>query len=129
MKFAVAVHEAPHASQAADSAVRFIDAALSAGHEVERVFFYHDGVRAAHAGQVAPQDEQDLMPRWRQFHAAGIELAVCVAASLKRGLVNDAERERYGLDAVTLEPCFTIVGLGQLIEAVCSADRFIEFAG
>ncbi len=128
MKFTIAVHDAPHASQAADSALQFVQAALAARHTVERVFFYHDGVRMAHAGQIAPQDEKDLLPGWRQIQRGGTELAVCVAASLKRGLVNEQERERYELPAATLDPAFTIVGLGQLIEAILSADRYIEFA-
>lgn len=128
MKFTVAVHDAPHASQAADSALQFVQAARAAGHSVERVFFYHDGVRMAHAGQIAPQDERDLLPGWRQLQKDGTELAVCVAASLKRGLVDEQERGRYELAAATLDPAFTIVGLGQLIDAIVSADRYVEFA-
>jgi len=44
MKFAVLVNEGPYAHQASDSAYYFTQAALSQGHEVMRVFFYHDGV-------------------------------------------------------------------------------------
>ena len=47
--FAIAVHGAPYGSQAADSALRFARAALAAGHRIERVFFYHDGVYTASA--------------------------------------------------------------------------------
>ena len=44
MKFSVLVNEGPYTHQASDSAYQFIRAALSAGHEIFRVFFYHDGV-------------------------------------------------------------------------------------
>ena len=44
MKFSVVVNEGPYTHQAVDSAYQFIQAALKAGHEIFRVFFYHDGV-------------------------------------------------------------------------------------
>ena len=39
MKFSVMVNEGPYTHQASDSAYQFIRAALSAGHEIFRVFF------------------------------------------------------------------------------------------
>ena len=44
MKFSILVNEGPYTHQASDSAYHFTEAALRAGHEVVRVFFYHDGV-------------------------------------------------------------------------------------
>ena len=44
MKFNLLVSEGPYTHQASDSAFNFAAAALAAGHEVMRVFFYHDGV-------------------------------------------------------------------------------------
>ncbi len=54
---------------------------------------------------------------------------MCIAAALKRGLVDDNERDRYRLPAANVHPAFVIVGLGQLLEAVATTDRFITFAG
>ena len=44
MKFGIVVNEGPYQHQASDSAYLFAKAAIAAGHEVWRVFFYHDGV-------------------------------------------------------------------------------------
>ncbi|WP_455205250.1 DsrE/DsrF/TusD sulfur relay family protein, partial [Kaarinaea lacus] len=44
MKFSVQINEGPYTHEAADSAYQFTKAALEKGHEIFRVFFYHDGV-------------------------------------------------------------------------------------
>jgi len=44
MKFGILVNEGPYQHQASDSAYLFCKAALAKGHEIHRVFFYHDGV-------------------------------------------------------------------------------------
>ena len=78
---------------------------------------------------VAPQDEVDEHAGWAQLqHTSGIELAVCIATSLKRGMLSDEERHRYDKPAASIHPNFTVVGLGQLIEAVTASDRIVTFA-
>ena len=42
MKFAIQINEGPYQHQAADTAYWFTKNALEKGHEVFRVFFYHD---------------------------------------------------------------------------------------
>ncbi|HEY5679219.1 MAG TPA: sulfurtransferase complex subunit TusD [Pseudomonadales bacterium] len=129
MKLAIAVHGPPWNSESSASACRFIHAALDAGHDIVRVFFYHDGARAGDALAVTPQDEASVLDRWVRLHEEhGIELAVCIAAALKRGILNEEERERYGKAAASLHPAFQIVGLGQLTDAMIEADRTITFA-
>ena len=129
MNFALAVYGAPYSSQASGSALRFARAATAAGHEIERVFFYHDGVTVANESIVAPQDESDLPTEWTALATEHqFELAVCIAASLKRGVVNETEQQRYETPSATLKPGFEIVGLGQLIDAVINADRVVTFA-
>jgi tRNA 2-thiouridine synthesizing protein D len=124
----ISVHGAPFSSQAADTALRFVRAALAAGHNVHRVFFYHDGVHTASALAVAPQDEPSPHGGWIELADQGVELAVCIAAALKRGVIDDGERERYGLAFGNADGRFAIVGLGQLIESIVSTDRFVTFA-
>ena len=129
MNFALAVYGAPYSSQASSSALRFARAATAAGHEIERVFFYHDGVTVANASIVAPHDESDLPGEWTALAGEHkFELAVCIAASLKRGIVNESEQQRYETPGATLKPGFEIVGLGQLIDAVLNSDRLLTFA-
>jgi tRNA 2-thiouridine synthesizing protein D len=129
MNFALAVYGAPYSSQASSSALRFARAVTAAGHEIERVFFYHDGVSVANDSIVAPQDEVDLPGQWTALACEHkFELAVCIAASLKRGVVNETEQQRYETPNATLKPGFEIVGLGQLVDAVINADRLVTFA-
>jgi len=128
MNFAISVHGPPHASESALSACRFSEAAIAAGHQITRVFFYHEGVRTADGLGVTPQDEDSVQARWVALHEAhGVELAVCIAAALKRGILNDDEQARYQKTAASLHPAFEIVGLGQLIDALIQADRSITF--
>jgi tRNA 2-thiouridine synthesizing protein D len=129
VKFALAVHGAPYASEASATALRFARAAIAGGHEVCRVFFYHDGVHTASALALAPQDEPSPLPGWAALaEEHDVDLAVCIAASLKRGVLNAAERDRHGLPAANVHPAFAIVGLGQLVDAILSADRLVTFA-
>lgn len=129
MRFALTVHGSPYGSEASNSALRFARALTAAGHSIVRVFFYHDGVTLANGSMVPPQDEVDLSKAWTQLaRESSFELAVCIAASLKRGIVDEAERGRYDGPAATLAAGFEIVGLGQLIDAVLTADRLVTFA-
>ena len=66
-------------------------------------------------------------PRWAPRRAQNIELAVCIASGIKRGVVDAVEQQRYDLPSATLMSDFTLVGLGQLIAAIEGADRYIEF--
>ena len=129
MILSIAVHGAPYSSQSASSAVKFAEAAVAAGHKIHRVFFYHDGVRTGDALAVTPQDEESVLERWRELqHSHDFELAVCIAAALKRGMLNVDESQRYDKLAASVAPEFVVVGLGQLIEAIMHSDRFVTFA-
>lgn len=44
MKYTLMVNEGPYQHQSSDTALQFARAALEKGHEIFRVFFYHDGV-------------------------------------------------------------------------------------
>ena len=59
MKLAVQVNEGPYQHQASDSAYHFTKAALEKGHEVFRVFFYHDGVLNGTRLTTPPQDDRN----------------------------------------------------------------------
>ncbi len=128
MKYTIAIHSAPYSGSAGHAGLAFARAVLAAGHEISRVFFYHEGVYQALASAVAPQGEADLPTAWRKFHEeTGTELAVCIANGIKRGVLSSEENDRYERGAVTLAPGFELVGLGQLIDAIVSSDRYIEF--
>ena len=97
MKFGILVNEGPYTHQAADTAYNFCKSALEAGHEIFRVFFYHDGVNNA------------------------------TRYTLPRGILDENEAKRQGKDGDNLAPGFRISGLGQLIEAGIQSDRMMVF--
>ena len=130
MMFSLNVHGDPASSQSVHSALQFAKATVASGHELYRVFFYHDGVRIADCNQVPPQDESNLLQQWVEFaEEHSLELTVCIAAALKRGVLNEDERARYERVAANVHPAFSVVGLGQQIEAAISCDRTITFPG
>lgn len=128
MKFGIVVNEGPYTHQASDSAYQFTKAVLEKGHEVFRVFFYHDGVNNGTRLTVPPGDERDIQKNWTALaDAHNIDLVVCIAAAQRRGILDENEAKRQGKDADNIAPGFRISGLGQLIEAGIEADRLVTF--
>jgi tRNA 2-thiouridine synthesizing protein D len=128
MNFAIAVHGDAASSESPRMALRFARAALAKGHRIHRVFFYHRAVSLANSLVVQPQGEPDPAADWALFAAEnGIELAVCVAAGLRRGVLSESDADRYERAAANVKAPFQIVGLGQMIEAAIEADRFVTF--
>jgi tRNA 2-thiouridine synthesizing protein D len=128
VKFGILVNEGPYTHQASDSAYHFTEAALRAGHEIVRVFFYHDGVNNGTRLSVPPQDDRNISVRWSALaEQHEVELILCVAAAQRRGLLDEDEAKRAGKDANNMAPGFEISGLGQLIDAGIQADRLIVF--
>ncbi len=128
MKFGIVVNEGPYQHQSSDSAYQFAKAALAAGHEVFRVFFYHDGVNNGTRLTVPPQDDRNVVERWSELaQEHELDLVLCVAAAQRRGLLDADEAKRNGKDADNIAPGFRISGLGQLIEAAIQSDRLVTF--
>ena len=128
MKYSILINEGPYTHQAADSAYHFAEAALRAGHQIVRVFFYHDGVNNGTRLSVPPQDDRNISERWSALgEQHSLELILCVAAAQRRGLLDEDEAKRAGKDSNNIAPGFEISGLGQLIDAGIQADRLIVF--
>ncbi|MDD2659058.1 MAG: sulfurtransferase complex subunit TusD [Methylococcales bacterium] len=128
MKFAIQVNSSPYHSNAGHAAYQFVNAVLSLGHEVFRVFFYHDGVYHAFKYATPPDDELQFNAQWSELaRLHQIDLVVCISAAQRRGLLCSDEAERQGKRDDDLAGGFRISGLGQLVEATLEADRFIIF--
>ena len=128
MRFAISVHGGPYTSQSSHSALNFAHALLAEGHELYRVFFYHDGVYNGSSIMEPPQDELDLYSEWRALaQEHHLDLVVCIASALRRGVIDRTEADRYDKAASNLGDVFTISGLGQLIDAALNADRLVTF--
>lgn len=128
MKLSVMINEGPYQHQSADSAYQFTKAALDKGHEIMRVFFYHDGVNTGTRYGVPPQDDRNITQQWSELGKEhNLDLVVCVAAAQRRGILDADEARRHGKDGDNIADGFRISGLGQLIEAGIQSDRLVIF--
>mgnify|MGYP001169277160 FL=1 len=128
MKYGILVNEGPYTHQASDSAYKFTKAAIDNGHEVFRVFFYHDGVNNGTSLAVPPQDDRHIPDQWSALAKDhGVDLVLCVAAAQRRGILDEDEAKRNGKTSHNVIEGFRISGLGQLIEAGIQADRLVVF--
>ncbi|HEY8942348.1 MAG TPA: sulfurtransferase complex subunit TusD [Cellvibrio sp.] len=128
MIFSITVQSPPYSTQASYTAYQFCKAVLAQGHHLHRVFFYQDGIYNATSLAAPPQDELDLFAGWQNLAKENkIELVVCIAAALRRGVLNKEESIRYQKDAFNLADGFILGGLGQLIEAAANSDRIVTF--
>lgn len=128
MKISIQVSEGPYNHEASVTAINYVKAAVEAGHDIFRVFFYHDGVNNGTNFATPPQDDMNIQKTWSELAAAhDIDLVVCVAAAQRRGIVDQGEMERNKKDGMNIMDGFRISGLGQLIEAGIESDRLVVF--
>lgn len=128
MRYGILLLGAPYSSQAAHSALRFARAVAGRGHRLEGVFFYHDGVHNAARLAAPPQDEPHLVDGWVALAADHeVPLQVCIAAALRRGLLDEREAARHGKRGHSVEAPFELTGLGQLVDLGLRCDRLVTF--
>lgn len=89
-----------------------------------RVFFYQDGVNVANCLNWVPDDQRNLTHEWQKL---GIRLPVCVSAALARGITDAENAKRHQLTQQNLAQGFELVGLGELADAVQTAQRLVQF--
>lgn len=96
MRFAIVVTGPAYGTQQASSAFQFAQALIAEGHELSSVFFYREGVYNANQLTSPASDEFDLVRGWQQLNAQhGVALNICVAAALRRGVVDETEAGRW----------------------------------
>lgn len=98
--------------------------ALKAKNQDFRIFFYQDGVTVANNLQWVPDDQRNLSSEWQKLN---IRLPVCVSAALARGITDAENAQRHHIHTHNLATGFELVGLGELADAVQSAERLIQF--
>lgn len=128
MRFAILVTGPAYGTQQASSALQFSQAVIAEGHTLESVFFYREGVYNANQLTSPASDEFDLVRGWQQLNVQhGVELHICVAAALRRGVADEAQAGQLGLPCHNLQPGFTLSGLGALAQASLTCDRTVQF--
>ena len=128
MKISLHVTASPYSNQAHLTALKFAEAIAETEHELFRVFFSGDAVYVGNQLRIPPQGETDLTARWQRVaEQQRAELILCVSASLKRGVIDETEANRYDKPSSNVSSPFLISGLGQLVEAGLESDRLITF--
>jgi len=128
MKYTIQINTSPSDSNTGFLAYQFINAVLAKKHEIFRVFFYQEGVYHAFKYTTPPDDELQMTKKWTELAIKqGLDLVVCISAAQRRGLLSTDEATRQHKKDNDLAEGFRISGLGQLLESIILADRFIEF--
>ena len=128
MKFSLLITSSPFETTLHESALRFAKAALADGHTIQRIFFYKDAVLAANAMTTPPQGQTSAFQDWQDFSKqTGVTLHACIANSLRRGIVDSTEAERYQLTGSNLGSAFSLVGLGEMTEVMSDSDKLVQF--
>jgi tRNA 2-thiouridine synthesizing protein D len=129
MIFSLIIQASAQKNELATTALEFARSLLRNQHTIHRIFFYGEGVLLANSTNVFPQDELDVQADWRAFIAENkIDAVTCIAAALRRGVLNEEEKNRYQKTAAVLAPEYDLSGLGQLIDAAVHSDKLITFA-
>lgn len=125
MRYTLLVTGPVYGTQNATSAWMFAKALLEAGHQLDSVFFYQEGVTNANRFATPASDEHDLVNAWVTLSIDfGVELNICVSAAARRGIV-----EVSSIDTISanLHPQFNLAGLGALAQATLTCERVIQF--
>ena len=129
MNVSLLILSEPYSSQSSLSALKYAKAALEAGHDITRVFFYHNGVHTGSYIQTPQQDEVNIQQEWKSLAIKhDLDLVICIAAALKRGNLTQDEANRYEQAQHNIEAPFELSGLGQLLDAQLNSDQLITFA-
>ncbi len=120
MRYALQINQDPVLTITGEQAFRFANELLVEGHELIRVFFYHQAV--AYAFSHDPR-QTAFRPDWSALaRDYRVDLVACVSAALRRGWLNESN-----LTPDYLLPGFRVAGLGQWAEAVALADQVKVF--
>jgi tRNA 2-thiouridine synthesizing protein D len=93
-----------------------------------RVFFFHDGVHCGSDLSIPAAEQHAVAEQWNELaQQANIDLVVCVASALKRGIIDTDEGVRYNKPQGNLHSGFALSGLGQWVDACINADRVVTF--
>nr|WP_234300439.1 sulfurtransferase complex subunit TusD [Rahnella aceris] len=128
MRYCLLVTGPAYGTQQASAAYQFALALIASGHHLDSVFFYREGVLNGNLLSAPASDEFDLVRSWQRMAADyQVALNVCVAAALRRGVIDETEAHNQGHGQTNLQPGFTLTGLGSLAEASLICDRLVQF--
>lgn len=128
LRYCLLVTGPAYGTQQASAAYQFALALITSGHQLDSVFFYREGVLNGNLLSAPASDEFDLVRSWQRMAADHqVALNVCVAAALRRGVIDETEAHNQGHGQTNLQPGFHLTGLGSLAEASLTCDRMVQF--
>ena len=99
------------------TAYYFAESVLEQGFKINIVFFYADATYLSSSYIDMNTDEVNITKLWQKLAIKyRLNLIVCSGSASRRGIL-----------AGTIAEKFSLGGLGQLIESINNADRFIHF--
>ena len=117
--YTLVVTTPPHQNNTA-TVIEMAEAILTAGHQINGVFFYRDGVLNASTLISIPSDEFQASSAFvRLHHEHQVPLHLCITAGEKRGLTDKDEM-------MNISSAFTISGLGEMVELTSAADKVVQ---
>lgn len=125
MRYALLVTGPGYGTQNATSAWMFAKTLLNAGHQLDSVFFYQEGVTNANQLVSAASDEHALIDAWVKLSVENnVALNICVSAALRRGVT---DMQKVGAEKANLHAYFSLAGLGALAQVMLTCDRVVQF--
>lgn len=128
MRYLLLVTGPAYGSEQSTSALLFAKALVAAGHKLALVFFYQDGVYNANKLGTPASDEVNIVQQWVELaDAEQFTLSVCIAASLRRGIIDEQEASQQKKTDANCHPRFSMSGLGALTQELLTCDRVVQF--
>lgn len=131
MKYSLFITGSPTHSKACHTALDFAEALTQDSqnsHTITGIFFYEEAVTIANDLAMPPRDECNIREDWLKFaQQHNVPMYVCIAAALRRGILNEAEAKRHEAEHYNLAPGFLLEGLGSLISLSAESDHVIRF--
>jgi len=126
ISYTLILTQSPIQNESNLTAQSLVSALIDAGDTIDRVFFYQDAVYTGLKSQIPGQGLETSYQGWiALLEKQSFPLQLCIANSLRRGIHDEAEANRYS-QAANLQQGFQLSGLGELAEACLSSDRIIR---
>ncbi|MCL1144157.1 sulfurtransferase complex subunit TusD [Shewanella gaetbuli] len=127
-KFIIQVNGPAYGSTSSYKALQYCQAVIAAGHQIEKVFFYQDGVTNSSSLNCPASDEVNLYQLWlRLANEHNVPLINCVSAALRRGVLSQQDAYESNKAHWNVDAPFVMGGLGELVTGIEQADRFVSF--
>lgn len=126
ISYTLILTQSPIQNESNQTAQSLVSELIAAGSIIDRVFFYQDAVYTGLKSQIPGQGLESSYQGWLELQKRqNFPLQLCIANSLRRGIHDEEESNRYSQIA-NLHEGFQLSGLGEIAEACHSSDRIIR---